>query len=231
MTPLLLLPGMMCDARLFAPQVAACSAVRAVQVAALTGENSMSALARSVLATAPPRFALAGLSMGGIVAMEVVRQAPERVAGLALLDTNPLAEAEAVKAGRQPQLDAAREGRLLPMMKEKVFPNYLADNTDPNDILATCASMARALGPAVFLRQSEALMDRPDQTETLRRYKAPALILCGDDDRLCPPSRHHLMQELMPHARLQIIQNAGHLTTLEQPDATTDAITTWLEAI
>ncbi|WP_127559675.1 alpha/beta fold hydrolase [Saccharospirillum alexandrii] len=229
--PLVLLPGMMCDARLFTPQIDYFSAERAVQVACLTRHNRVEDMARAVLATAPERFALAGLSMGGIVAMEVVRQAPDRVVGLALLDTNPLAEDDRVKAGRGPQMQTAREGGLLDMLVDKAFPNYLAAETTQAPILATCFAMAESLGADVFIRQSEALMHRPDQTETLRQYRSPAMILCGEQDRLCPVSRHTLMSELMPHASLDVIPAAGHLVTLEKPIETNKAMAQWLEAL
>lgn len=110
MTPLVLLPGMMCDARLFAPQMAALSGHLPIVTAPIGGRNTMAALAAEVLSYAPPRFALAGLSMGGILAMEILRQAPDRIAGLALMDTNPLAELDAVKARRAPQIAAVRRG-------------------------------------------------------------------------------------------------------------------------
>lgn len=231
MTPLVLLPGMMCDARLFTPQIDAFSGERAVQVACLTRHNSVQDMARAVLASAPERFALAGLSMGGIVAMEVVRQAPERVVGLALLDTNPLAEDPRVQAGRGPQMETAAGGGLLAMLVDTVFPNYLAAETTQAPILATCFAMAESLGAEVFIRQSEALMHRPDQTETLRQYVGPTLILCGEQDRLCPVSRHTLMKDLMPHATLTVVPQAGHLVSLEKPIETNEAMAQWLEAL
>lgn len=229
MTPLVLLPGMMCDARLFAPQIAAFSGQRAVHVAPIGGAESVAKIAEQVLVGAPPRFALAGLSMGGIVAMEVMRQAPERVERIALLDTNPKAEVDAVKAMREPQIAKARAGQLLAVMRDEMKPNYLTDGPHRARILDLCMEMAEALGPDVFVRQSRALQTRPDQQDTLRHITCPALVLCGRDDALCPVHRHELMASLMPHATLHIIENAGHLPTLEQPDKTTDALRRWLE--
>ena len=167
--------------------------------------------------------------MGGIVAMEVLRQAPERVARLALLDTNPLAEAEAVKARRAPQMEAAKAGRLREVMRDEMKPNYLVDSPRKLAILDLCMDMAEALGPQVFVNQSIALRDRPDQTETLRGFRGPALVLCGRHDTLCPVERHELMHDLLENSRLEIVENAGHLTTLEQPEITTAALSRWLE--
>ncbi len=228
MIPLLLLPGMMCDARLFAPQVAALSAQHPIMVAPMTQHDSMQALAEAVLACAPPRFALAGLSMGGILAMEMLRQAPQRVLGLALMDTNPLAEAPEVQARRLPQIQAARNGELDRIMREEMKPNYLADGPKRSQILDLCMAMALGLGAQVFVRQSLALMHRPDQRQTLARYDGPSLVLCGRGDQLCPLERHKLMAELLPHNELAIIEQAGHLPTLEQPEATTSALRRWL---
>lgn len=231
MTPLLFLPGMMCDARLFAPQIAALSAHRAIMSCPAGGHDSMQALAGDILSYAPPRFALAGLSMGGILAMEVLRQAPDRITRLALMDTNPLAELDEVKARRGPQIAAVQQGRLADVMRDQMIPNYLHAPDPDGPIPALCLRMALDLGPQVFVNQSLALRDRPDQTQVLRDYRGPTLILCGESDRLCPVARHRLMHELLPHATLQIVSNAGHLPVLEQPEHTTALLRRWLEEL
>ncbi len=227
MTPLILLPGMMCDARLFAPQI---KALPDAQVMAIDAYDTIEALAGDILAKAPARFALAGLSMGGIVAMEVLRQAPDRVDRIALLDTNPKAEHPTIAASREPQIAKVAVGDLIPVMRDEMKPNYLTDGPRRGAILDLCMDMAADLGPEVFIRQSRALQTRPDQQETLKNCTVPALVLCGRDDALCPVHRHTLMHELMPHSTLHIVENAGHLPTLEQPDETTAALVRWLEA-
>jgi len=226
--PLVLLPGMMCDGRLFAPQMAALGR-RVVQVSPVTEHDSVQALAAEVLAHAPPRFALAGLSMGGIVAMEVVRQAPGRVDRLALLDTNPRAEAPEVQANRVPQIERARANGVDTVMRDEMKPNYLAPGPGRAAILDLCMDMALALGVEVFERQSLALRDRPDQQDTLRGFRGPALVLMGEHDRLCPLDRHELMHALIPQSVLTIVPDAGHLSTLENPEMTTAAMLRWLE--
>lgn len=231
MIPLVLLPGMMCDARLFAPQIAVLSGHRPIVIAPIGGRDTVEALATQVLSYVPPRFAMAGLSMGGIVAMEVLRQAPGRVAGLALLDTNPLAEKDEVKSRRQPQIEAVMRGQLRTVMAEEMKPNYLTDGPNRCAILDLCMEMATDLGSEVFVNQSKALRDRPDQSATLRAFDGPALVLCGREDALCPVSRHELMHSLMPQSQLEVIEDAGHLPTLEQPQNTTAALTRWLETI
>lgn len=228
MTPVVLLPGMMCDARLWGPVVGA-FAGRAVLHAPLVEADSMDGLAAAVLALAPARFALAGLSMGGIVAMAILARAPQRVERLALLDTNPLAEAAAVRARRGPQIARALAGGLAAVMREEMKPNYLAPGGEAA-ILDLCMAMALALGPAVFARQSAALRDRPDRQATLAAFAGPALVLTGEHDRLCPRDRHELMAALMPQARLAVIAGAGHLPTLEAPAATAVELARWLAA-
>ncbi|WP_068314186.1 alpha/beta fold hydrolase [Polycladidibacter hongkongensis] len=230
MLPLVLLPGMMCDARLYTPQISAFSSKTSVQIPFLGGHSTMQELASAVLAQAPQHFALAGLSMGGILAMEIVRQAPERIAKLALLDTNPLAELDAIKAIRAPQIEAVRQGKLAEVMKGQMIPKYLPSGKQSTEIEQLCLRMALDLGPEVFIRQSLALRDRPDQRETLRRFQNKTLILCGAQDQLCPIERHELLQSLMPHAQLHILDGTGHLPTLEQPARTNAHLLDWFSS-
>ncbi|MSU90227.1 alpha/beta fold hydrolase [Rhodobacteraceae bacterium 2CG4] len=229
MTPLVLLPGMMCDGRLWGPQIAAFGAGRAVHLAPISAHATMASLADEVLAHAPPRFALAGLSMGGVVAMEVLAQAPGRVERLALLDTNPRAELPEVRARRGPQIEQARQGALRAVMRDEMKPNYLVDGPGKGAILDLCMDMAMDLGPEVFVRQSLALRDRTDRQQVLRGVTVPTLVLCGREDRLCPIERHELMHGLVPGSRLEIIDGAGHLPVLEQPARTNAALRRWLE--
>lgn len=229
MIPLVLLPGMMCTAQLFSHQIARFSKDRVVQFSPLVGHDDVGYLAKDVLTHAPNEFALCGLSMGGIVAMEVVRQAPERVRGLALLDTNPLAELHSVKQRRIPQIKKVKAGGLLDVMRDEMKPNYLAEGESKAEILDLCLQMALDLGCDVFIRQSVALRDRVDQTDTLRAVNVPTLVLCGINDRLCPIETHQLMCELVPLATLSVVEGAGHLPVLEQPEFTNSMLAQWLQ--
>lgn len=226
--PLVLLPGMMCDARLFGPQIAELSADTAVMAAPITQGERIEEIASGLLDQLPKRFALAGLSMGGIVAMEILRRAPDRVTRVAFLDTNPLAETPQISAAREPQIVAARTGRMLDVMREEMKPNYLAPGPNQKDVLDLVMDMADALGPDVFVRQSRALQRRRDQQSTLRKCKVPTLVLCGRHDALCPVKRHEFMSELIPYATLRILEDSGHLPTLEQPSETTEALRDWM---
>ncbi|MGB1209670.1 MAG: alpha/beta fold hydrolase, partial [Paracoccaceae bacterium] len=140
----------------------------------------------------------------------------------------PLAEVEAVKARRWPQMEKVAAGQLATVMRDELKPNYLTDGPNRGAILDLCMQMAQDLGPDVFDRQSRALMERPDQSETLRQARLPALVLCGEDDTLCPLSRHTLMHDLLEGSTLRVIPKAGHLPTLEQPEVTTKALEAWL---
>ena len=228
MLPLVLIPGMMCDARMWGGIPAALSP-RSVTHFLPTGADRMADLARDFLRDAPQRFALAGLSMGGILAMEVLAQAPDRIERLALLDTNPLAERPEVQARRAPQIARALKGDLAGVMRDEMKPNYLAEGPGQKGVLDLCLDMALTLGPQVFADQSRALRDREDRQAALASFKGPALVLMGAEDRLCPRDRHDLMHGLMPRSRLVVIDGAGHLPPLERPDETTAALRRWLE--
>jgi pimeloyl-ACP methyl ester carboxylesterase len=226
--PLVLLPGMMCDARLFEPQIRAFSATHPVMVAPITHGQRIEEIASALLPLLPQKFALAGLSMGGIVAMEVLRRAPDRVTRVALMDTNCLAETPAVAANREPQIIKVKSGKLTEVMRDELKPNYLAPGPRRPQVLQTVMDMAQTLGPEVFVNQSRALQRRRDQQSTLRKIHQPALVMCGAHDALCPVKRHTFMAELIPHARLVVLDDAGHLPTLETPDETNDVLWDWL---
>lgn len=227
--PLVFLPGMMCDARLFGPQIAELSADHCVMVAPVTQGERIEEIASGLLDQLPARFALAGLSMGGIVAMELLRRAPDRITRIALMDTNPLAETPTVAAAREPQIVGVRTGRLEQVMRDEMKPHYLAPGPHRAEVLELVMDMALALGADTFVRQSRALQRRRDQQGTLRKCKVPTLVLCGAHDALCPVKRHTFMAELIPYAKLVVLENAGHLPTLETPAETTQALRDWLK--
>ncbi len=226
--PLVLLPGMMCDARLFGPQIAELSRDTAIMVAPVTMGERTEEVASTLLDILPKRFALAGLSMGGVVAMEILRRAPDRVSRIALMGTNPLAETPVIAANREPQIVKVRSGRLTEVMREELNPSHFAPGPYRNEVLALAMEMAQTLGPEIFIRQSRALQRRKDQQATLRRCKVPALILCGAYDAVSPVKRHEFMAELIPYAQLRVLEHSGLMPTLEQPDETTAALREWL---
>ncbi|MEM7277090.1 MAG: alpha/beta hydrolase [Pseudomonadota bacterium] len=226
--PLLLLPGMMCDSRLFTPQLDAFTAQRTVAVGALVGSPSIAGLAQAMLSASPTKFALAGLSMGGIVAMEMVRLAPERITRLALLDTNSRADTDERRAIREHQLSEVRSGGLRRIMREEMKPDYLADGANTGQILDLCMAMAESLGERVFEDQTRALQRRPDQLENLPSITVPTLVLCGEKDTLCTVQQHELIASRIASSRLTVVPAAGHLPTLEQPELTNRELDRWL---
>lgn len=227
--PLVLLPGMMCDARLFAPQINDLSRDHAVMVAPITQGERVEEIASALLPLLPPKFALAGLSMGGIVAMELLRRAPERITRIALMDTNPLAETPQTAAAYEPMIIGARAGRLDEVMRGFMRPDFLAPGPGRIAVLNKVFEMAQDLGPEIMVRQVRALQRRRDQQPTLRRCKVPALVMCGAHDTLTPLKRHAFMAELIPYARLEVIEDAGHLPTLEAPEAVTAVLRAWMK--
>jgi len=225
---LVMIPGMMCDERIFAPQIEGLSDSIRIIVADISGYSTVHELAAEVLKKSPPKFDLLGHSMGGIVAMEMYSQEPNRIEKLVLMDTNPKAELEEVKAMRDPQMKAAREGKLVDVMRDEMKPNYLDASDNRESILHTCMEMAKSMGTEVFMNQSKALQTREDQQSTLRLIEVPVLVICGSNDKLCPVERHELMHNIINHSELKIINNAGHMPTLEQPKETTEVLKKWL---
>ncbi|MET4100959.1 pimeloyl-ACP methyl ester carboxylesterase [Roseovarius sp. MBR-78] len=221
-------PGMMCDARLFAPQIADLSRERVVSVAPITGGDRIEEIASGLLDHLPRRFALAGLSMGGIVAMEILRRAPDRVTRIALMDTNSLAETPQSSAGYEPLVAKLRAGMMAEAVELVLGRDVLAPGPQRAEILAQVVAMAEGLGPDVLVRQVRALQRRRDYQAVLRRCQVPALVLCGALDGLTPPKRHDFMAGLIPAARLCMIEGAGHLPVLERPEETTATLRDWL---
>ncbi|QFT57189.1 Sigma factor SigB regulation protein RsbQ [Sulfitobacter sp. THAF37] len=226
--PLVLLPGMMSDARLFGPQIAELSADMAVMLAPITRGERIEEIASGILDLLPKRFAVAGHGMGGVVAMELLRRAPDRITRICLMGTNPLAETPAAAADREPRIVRVRSGRLPEVMGEEIPAAALASGGARAEVLDLVMDMAETLGPEVYIRQVRALQRRRDQQVALRKCRAPALILCGQHDTLSPVKRHSFMAELIPYAKLVVLENAGHLPTLEQPGETTAALREWM---
>jgi pimeloyl-ACP methyl ester carboxylesterase len=219
----LLLSGMMCDARMWEPQVQAFA--QRIFHANTTRSDNFVDMASQALAGAPERFAIAGLSMGGILAFEIWRQAPDRVTHMALLDTNPHADTPERRSLRVQHIEAALAGGLRELAIESLKPLYLARaHREDEELLDTILGMARDLGPDVFHRQSLALRDRQDSVPTLATIDCPVLVMCGDEDMLCPVEYHELMAERIPGARLVIIKQCGHLSSLEQPEIVTQEL-------
>jgi pimeloyl-ACP methyl ester carboxylesterase len=225
---LVLLPGMMCDGRMYASQIEALQSIAECQVGYIGGADNMADIAAQVLAHAPAQFALAGLSMGGIVAMEVVRQAPERITRLALMDTNPWAELDEVNDARQPQIEAVQTGQLERLLREVMVPRYFTSHQTHSELDELCVDMALSLGKEVFVRQSHALKNRRDQQATLASFNKPCLVLMGEEDELCPLDRHQCLVALLSQATFVNIPHAGHIPTLEQPAATNAALKKWM---
>jgi len=227
-TPLVLLPGLLCDQALWQRQIEGLADLADPSVADLTQDASLPAMAARVLAAAPPRIALAGLSMGGYVAQEIMRRAPERVERLALLDTNARADRPDQTARRRDLIALARRGRFKGVTK-RLLPYLIhPDRLDDAPLTGVVMGMAERIGREAFLRQEEAIMGRLDGLEDLRRIVCPTLILCGAQDVLTPPKVHREMADRIPHARFVVIENCGHLSTLERPDEVTAALRDWL---
>jgi pimeloyl-ACP methyl ester carboxylesterase len=228
--PILLVPGLNCSPRLYAAQMPALWAFGPVTVADHRRDETMEAIAGRILRDAPARFALAGLSMGGYVAMAIQRAAPERVAKLALLDTGPRADMPQQIENRKRQIDIAANGRFaeIPGLQ---WPMLVHKNRQHDEALkAVVVQMAEETGADAFVRQQRAIMARPDSRPGLSRIACPTLILVGDGDQLTPPELSEEMNALIPGSRLVKVPDCGHLSTLERPDVVTRALVNWMQS-
>lgn len=221
--PLLFIPGLMQDARAFLPQIVALGVRHAAQIY-LPVQDNVEKMSEDALRHAPPQFALIGHGLGGDIALDILRRAPERVSRIVLLATDPLAEAPQMAALREARIVAAQSGRLKAAIAEDVPATALADTPDRPAVLALMQDMALGLGEGVYMRQCRALQRRPDQQRTLRRATVPALFLAGLADTLLPLRRQEFARDLMPSSALKLIEDAGHLPMLEAPEAVTTAI-------
>lgn len=226
--PVVLVPGLNCSARLYGEQIPALWRFGPVTVADHTRDESIAAIARRILATAPPRFALAGLSMGGYIALEIVRQAPARVAKLALLDTTARPETPEQTERRRPLIELAQTGRFAEV-PERLFPAFIhRDRQGDAALTHVLRVMAEETGPEAFVREQQAIIGRPDMRASLAAIACPTLVLVGDGDALTPPALAEEIAAGIPGARLLVVPECGHLPPLERPHAVTRALVDWL---
>lgn len=228
--PLVLIPGLMADARAFAGPMRVLAQERCVMIApAMLGER-VEEMASNLLDQLPGRFALAGHGLGGVLAMELLRRAPDRVMRVALMNTHPLADTPQEAAAREMLIVKARAGRLDDVVVECFPLQSLAPGPDRRVVLGQILDMAQDLGPEVFIRQARALQRRRDQQSTLRKCRVPALVMGGVFDSVAPVKRQEFMAELIHNATLTVIDEAGHLPMLETPDAVIGALRAWLSS-
>jgi pimeloyl-ACP methyl ester carboxylesterase len=225
--PLVLVPGLLCSARLYASQIAALWPFGQVAVADHRRDDTMEAIARRVLADAPPHFALAGLSMGGYIAFAMMRLAPERIAKLALLDTSARPDLPEQKAGREKFIAMAQAGKLNDVVGT-LTPKFL--HRQDEGLKSIVREMAAETGADAFVRQQKAIMSRQDSRPLLSEIGCPTLVLVGDSDELTPPELAKEIAADILGSTLVVVPNGGHLSTLEQPEAVNAALSDWLKA-
>jgi pimeloyl-ACP methyl ester carboxylesterase len=226
--PTVLVPGLLCSARLYADQIPALWGFGPVTVADHRRDASMDAIAERILTAAPPRFALVGLSMGGYIAFMIASKAPERVARLALLDTAARPETEGQTQRRLPQIALAQSGRLAEVV-DQLFPLFVHRNRQGDTALRRIVdAMAQETGSEVFVRQQKAIMGRPDARPMLASIRCPTLVLVGEGDELTPPAAAQEIAAGITGARLVQVPDCGHLSTLERPDVVNAALAEWM---
>jgi pimeloyl-ACP methyl ester carboxylesterase len=227
--PIVLVPGLNCSARVYAEQIPALWGCGPVTIADHRRDDSVAAIAARILAMAPPRFALAGLSMGGYIAFAIARAAPERVARLALLDTSARPDTSEQSERRHSMIALAESGRFAEVA-DLLFPVFVhRDRHDDEALRAIVRTMAEETGPDAFVRQQHAIMTRPDCRPQLASIRCPTLVLVGDGDVLLPPVLSEEIAAGIAGARLVRVPDCGHLSTLEQPQAVNQALVEWLK--
>lgn len=226
--PLLMLPGLLCDARLWQAQVSALAGEADCVVADLTGHDTIESLAKAATAAMPPgRFAVAGLSLGGYVALEIVRHAGARVTGLALLDTNARADSGAATADRRRMMALAETD--FDRVVSALVPRFLTPAHQRDDaVVSTVRAMARSVGKIAYRRQQQAIIGRIDSRPHLAAIRCPTLVLCGAEDVLTPPELHEEMAQAIAGSRLVIAPDCGHLSPMEAPAFVTAELRRWL---
>jgi pimeloyl-ACP methyl ester carboxylesterase len=229
--PLLLLPGLLCDRALWAHQGVALADIAEIQVADLTIADSVAAMAGQVLATAPARFALAGLSMGGYVAMEIMRRAPERVLGLCLVDTTARPDTDEQRERRIALIKLAKMGKFKGVTPRLLPALIHPDRADDPAVAGVVLQMAERVGRDAFLRQQNAILGRIDSRPFLTDITVPTLCIVGRDDAITPPDRLEEVAAAVPGGRCVVLDHCGHLAPLEQPDQTSALMRQWLTGL
>jgi pimeloyl-ACP methyl ester carboxylesterase len=226
--PILLVPGLGGSPRIYAPVIAALWRYGPVTVANHIRDDNMAVIARRILAEAPPRFALAGHSMGGYIAFEIMRQAPQRVAKLALINTQACADTPEATARRKGQIARAQAGEFRAVLDE-LFPGFVHTSRRGDCTLRKLVhEMGDDIGPEAFVRQQIAVMGRVDSRPSLAWIKCPTLVLSGDEDNTIPNSLSVEMADAIHGAKLTILTACGHLPQPEHPEATANALVEWL---
>lgn len=225
--PLVLLPGLLCDADLWRDQIAALGDGVAPFVADLTRDDDIGAMAERTLAAAPPRFALVGLSMGGYVAFEIMRRAPERVTRLALIDTSASPDARHRAERRAAAMDSLAVGKFAGVTT-RLLPQLVHPKHVDGPVGARVRAMAARVGGEAFLRQQRAILARPDFRPGLSRIRVPTWVAVGDSDVLTPPAEAREIFLEIANATLHVFEACGHLPPLEQPAETSRFLARWL---
>lgn len=227
--PLVLLPGTLCDERVWQPVIGRLPR-RPVIVKPLVGEDSTAAMARRFLAEMPDRFALAGFSLGGMVALEMMAQAPQRITRLALLDTNARPDPEPNHTARRKAVERAAQLGMGRYVSDKLWSVYVSgDHVADEAKRALVASMSAAAGLETFRSQSEIAISRADSRPRLPAIRVPTLVLCGAEDKLCTPAVHEEMARAIPGASLVMVPRTGHFALIEDPEGVAAAMRDWLD--
>lgn len=230
-TPILMIPGLNATALVFQAQLDTLWQFGPVTIADHRRGGTMREIAEAILLDAPPRFVLGGFSMGGYIAFEIMREAPERVMALALIDTSARPDSAEASEKRVAAIETVQAGKFRLAAANSFAAAVHPSNVDNPDLKAVHLAMAEANGPDVYVQHQQAIMTRPDSRPDLADIAVPTMVIVGEADQITPPEGAREMAEGIPGAELRTIAGAGHLALLEQPDEVSATLRTWLAAL
>jgi len=226
---LVMIPPMMCDARIFKDQITTLARSHAVMVAPASCGERMEEIASQILSWAPSRFALMGMGLGGMIALEIMRRAQDRVTRLALISTTAQADTPQAAAAREDQIIAARSGRWDDVLRHEINSTWMAPTTDRVALVRDLTEMGQEVGPEAYVKQARALQRRKDQQAGLSQIMQPTCIICGQHDGQYNVKRHRFLSEMIPFAKLDVIETAGYMPTAEAPAEVTASLQRWMK--
>lgn len=226
---IVLIPPLLCDGRVFYDQIGVLSATCPVVIVPTAGPESIGDMAAQALAACPDRFTLIGAGMGGTVALEVIQRAPERVSRIALINTVAQADTPSMASDRETQIIAAKSGRFDDVISHELDPARLHDDADTAALVPLFRQMGQGIGADAYVAAARAMQKRKDQQNVLRKIRQPALVISGAADPLTPLRRQEFIAEMIPYAQHEVIEGAGFMPTLEQPDRVSDVLRSWIK--
>lgn len=227
--PLVLLPGTLCDRAMWEEQVEELSNIAEIIIGDVGQHSSIQELADSVLEDAPEEFSIVGFSLGGIVALEIMRIAPERINKLALISTNPFPPTKEQQVLWEKYIEMIENNQFIEVVKRKLYPALVSKPNQSGTTLEKVLNMAKNIGPKAYINQLKSVMTRNDQRPILKKINCPTVIIVGELDKVCPVELSDYLNKNIEDSQKVVIEGAGHLITLEKPYETSQILKQWMK--